>query len=460
MISIVRWEPVVDDNYPSKITFWVRAIGVPLHFWAEPTFRSIGEALGVVRGDDAIEINEGKIRATLDAFKPLVFSITVEFHSGEETVVALRYERLHGFCRTCSKLTHDQFKCPISKGQKEEDGAGPSDDKGDQGGKALSYKGAVESKALETNSDGDVRRHAQQVSGKQDVKGKNIDYEGGKQVAGAKAGPGRGFTDHGRRMTRYVRNAGYLPPQELRDSYAMATGGLNGLRSQDVGAHLDPQQKLMLDAFKSSENVEASGSKARKALLIENEAVKENGRVLLEEGPVATVQAPEVIAESIKMDSIGESKEVEKENAMELSSEEFDGKQSLETVIKEDEEIGEMVAGLDEEDGNLEFEMMEDDEEEAELVQEAPADGNVMEIEEAFPTAGEGDVAGEKENMTSKKKAGKFMADAMGGNAKKRLVQSLVSPRKKAMAKQGHKAGDKGPVPTKKASFKPKPVLD
>lgn len=49
MLSIVRWEPVVEDNYPSKIIFFI--------FWAQPTFKSIGEALGVVRGDDAIEIN-------------------------------------------------------------------------------------------------------------------------------------------------------------------------------------------------------------------------------------------------------------------------------------------------------------------------------------------------------------------------------------------------------------------
>ncbi|KAF3510897.1 hypothetical protein F2Q69_00005461 [Brassica cretica] len=41
----------------------------------------------------------------------------------------------------------------------------------------------------------------------------------------------------------------------------------------------------------------------------------------------------------------------------------------------------------------------------------------------------------------------------MGGNAKKRMVQSFVSPRKKAMAKQASKAGDKGPVPTKKGSW-------
>ncbi|KAF2553001.1 hypothetical protein F2Q68_00033902 [Brassica cretica] len=70
----------------------------------------------------------------------------------------------------------------------------------------------VESQALETNSGGDVRRHNQQVSGKQDVKGKGIAYEGGKQAAGAKLGPGRRHRDQGRSMTRYVRQAGYLPP--------------------------------------------------------------------------------------------------------------------------------------------------------------------------------------------------------------------------------------------------------
>ncbi|CAA7043840.1 unnamed protein product [Microthlaspi erraticum] len=48
MVSLVRWEPVVDPTYPSAIKFWVRMMGIPLHFWAEPTFRSIGEALSEV----------------------------------------------------------------------------------------------------------------------------------------------------------------------------------------------------------------------------------------------------------------------------------------------------------------------------------------------------------------------------------------------------------------------------
>ncbi|CAF2316911.1 unnamed protein product [Brassica napus] len=406
--------------------------------WGFFFVKSIGEALGVVRGDDAIEINEGKVRVTLDAFKPLVFSITVEFHSGEETVVALRYERLHGFCRMCSRLTHDQSKCPISNGVKEEKGDGPSDEKPDQGGKALSYKGAVESKALETNSSGDVRRNSQHVSGKQDVKGKGVVYEGGKQVTSGKFGPGRRSKEQGRPTAKYIRNAGYLPPQELRDSYAMATGGLNGLRNQDFGAHLNPQQKLMLEAFKSGESGEASGSKACKALLYDNEIGEEGPRELLGEDQAATEVAATV-----------ENKDLKEENGMVLSTVENGGKQTLEIESKEDEE-----------DGLFELEMMEDGEEEAGLAQEVSAEVKSMEIEEAFSTDEMMEVAGEKDNQAAKKKAGKLMAAAMGGNAKKRLVQSLVSPRKKAMAKQGHKAGDKGPLPTKKALVKAKPDQD
>ncbi|VVB17376.1 unnamed protein product [Arabis nemorensis] len=48
MLSIVRWEPRIEAFYLSDITLWVRIMGVPLHYWAEPTFRSIGKAIGRV----------------------------------------------------------------------------------------------------------------------------------------------------------------------------------------------------------------------------------------------------------------------------------------------------------------------------------------------------------------------------------------------------------------------------
>ncbi|ESQ51095.1 hypothetical protein EUTSA_v10022993mg [Eutrema salsugineum] len=109
MLSLVRWTPVVDPNYPSAITFWIRVIGVPLHFWADLTFRSIGKALGKV---EAVNLNEGKIQVTIDGLKPLCFETLVEFHSGEETTVFLRYERLFGYCRQCFSLWHDYQRCP------------------------------------------------------------------------------------------------------------------------------------------------------------------------------------------------------------------------------------------------------------------------------------------------------------------------------------------------------------
>ena len=146
-------------------------------------------------------------------------------------------------------MRHDQSRCPTTKGATEDGDVGPSD-KPDQGGKALSYKGAVEASLTENTSGGDSRRQNQQGMGKQDVKGKGIAYEG-RQGGVAKPGPGRRYRDQGRPTAKYVRQAGYLPPQELNDSYVMATSGINGLRNKGVGGHLDTQQKLMLEAFKS-----------------------------------------------------------------------------------------------------------------------------------------------------------------------------------------------------------------
>ncbi|ESQ33245.1 hypothetical protein EUTSA_v10005260mg, partial [Eutrema salsugineum] len=109
MLSIERWAPVVDPKYPSSIMFWVRIIGIPLHFWAEPTLQTIGKALGDVK---AVNLDEGKIQVVIDAMQPLCFETEVEFHGGEETTVFLRYEKLFGYCRICFSLCHYQKICP------------------------------------------------------------------------------------------------------------------------------------------------------------------------------------------------------------------------------------------------------------------------------------------------------------------------------------------------------------
>lgn len=65
-----------------------------------------------------------------------------------------------------------------------------------------------------------------------------------------------------------------------------------------------------------------------------------------------------------------------------------------------------------------------------------------------------------KERQANKKKLGTASGAVMGGTLKKRLVQSVVSPRKKHTARQGSKMGEKGILPPKKASVKADPDQD
>ncbi|KAF3591072.1 hypothetical protein DY000_02022023 [Brassica cretica] len=112
---------------------------------------------------------------------------------------------------------------------------------------------------------------------------------------------------------------------------------------------------------------------------------------------------------------------------------------STEVATAEEKEAvsSEMVVGLDDEDGHLDYEMMEDGLDDASFEREASGDLNSMDVEEAFLIAESEYLVGEQEYQVPKKKNGKITAAAMGGNTKKRLVQSFISPRKKAMAKQG-----------------------
>lgn len=436
--------------------------------------------MGEVRGDDDIDVNEGKVRVVLDAFKPLIFSMTAEFHSGEESVIALRYERLHGFCRTCSSLRHDQTKCPTTKGATVEDDAGPSD-KPDHDDKALSYKGAVESQSRENHPVGEDRRQNHQATGKHDYKGKGVASEGGKYASLARGGSGRRFKEQGKEIPKYARQAGYLPPKELQRSYLMASDGINGLRNQDAGNHLDDHQKLMLDAFKSGGTKEASGSKTRKALHFEEEPLVEVP-LEVETQVVANSHGGSVEVSVASAENSGEEAQVidglhnmVEENELNVSKVNQDARTSKEMLKMNEGELGsemeggpfEMVAGLGNEDGNLEYVMSEageDDEQERYLVEEdnlgdtemVMVDANVL---EGVPQNDDiGNLIGEKGRQ--KKKSGKLNAAATGGNAKKRAVQCFASPRKKVMAKHLSKVGEKGPLLPKKAPAKSKPDQD
>lgn len=145
MISLVRWKPVMEKSYPTEITFWVRVLGVPLQYWAEPTFESIGGALGNVV---EVDLEYGRVKVVVDGAQCLCFETSVdfcggEFYGGGEELIALRYEKLFGYCSMCFSLCHDMTKCPLNmespKGKIEAREA-----RTERGGeRAASYKGVV-----------------------------------------------------------------------------------------------------------------------------------------------------------------------------------------------------------------------------------------------------------------------------------------------------------------------------
>lgn len=72
MLVLVRWEPIVHDDYPWVIPFWVQLIGIPLHLWTMENLGKIGGWLGHVN-DDTIDLDEGRMLIDVDSRRPLKF---------------------------------------------------------------------------------------------------------------------------------------------------------------------------------------------------------------------------------------------------------------------------------------------------------------------------------------------------------------------------------------------------
>ncbi|KAL0729774.1 hypothetical protein Bca4012_025867 [Brassica carinata] len=140
MVSLVRWKPVLEVNYPSRIIFWVRVLDIPLQFWVPQIFQGVGEAIGKVQRE--VDLYEGRVRVEIDGFKPLVFSMAVEIGEGVEIMVSLRYEKLFGFCRECFSLTHDRSRCPSLRKEVELESK-VKGDSADHGSHVTSFKAAV-----------------------------------------------------------------------------------------------------------------------------------------------------------------------------------------------------------------------------------------------------------------------------------------------------------------------------
>lgn len=96
MFVLVRWEPIVYDDYPWIIPFWVQLPGIPLHYWTLKNLRKIGERLGHI---DTIELSEGRMLIDIDSRLPLKFSKKLEAPEGDITI-QIKYDMLFKHCTT------------------------------------------------------------------------------------------------------------------------------------------------------------------------------------------------------------------------------------------------------------------------------------------------------------------------------------------------------------------------
>ena len=113
ILILQRWEPVISPHFPSQIPFWIKLLGLPLHFWHEKMIYNIGQDLGTLE-DYKITKTAARIQVSIDALKPLTKAVVVDFDSGEELVVNLDYEDLGYHCSICYALSHVARTCPLA----------------------------------------------------------------------------------------------------------------------------------------------------------------------------------------------------------------------------------------------------------------------------------------------------------------------------------------------------------
>ncbi|KAL0846931.1 hypothetical protein Bca101_020177 [Brassica carinata] len=430
MLSLVRWKPVPEPNYPSRIIFWVRVLDIPLQFRAAPIFQCVGEALGQIRGP--IDLVGGRVRVEIDAFKPLIFSVAFEFEGGVEILATLRYEKLFGFCKECFRLTHDISRCPNL--HKEDPVQLKGESMETQGGSATSYKAAVasDSRQFEVSRDGQQGRYQGPRGGdkgKGVTRNKHVPYKNEDSYHPYKdrfsKGNGKGSLSHGRYGSYGERKKG------LQTRGTQQPRVDNGERDPII------PEKLMLDAFKG-----VLRSPVKETALVQPSSVAP-----LE---LASAAEMEVVGEQTSLEVQGESREKPKGREDALHSKELDeANLMIEGVLLSDSEL--LLEDCEEGEDWEQGEIMDFTEE-----QDANLDAlGLGANKDALPTVkADGEVSVEVDGLVEgegakpkKKKNGQNGTEALGG-AKKRGVQVFISPRKNLMVKAGAKQGDKG---TKKA---------
>ncbi|KAF8090543.1 hypothetical protein N665_0474s0022 [Sinapis alba] len=450
MISLVRWQPRVERNYPFEITFWVRVLGVPLQLWAIPTFESIGGAIGSVL---EVDIDYGRVKVVVDGFKCLVFETVVDFHGGEfyegdEVPVSLRYEKLFGYCRTCFSLCHDFHKCPQSMEVPEKSLEAQDGSLDRNGARVASYKGVVIN-GLDKANDQQSDRREYQGKGK----GKLYEEEDQKWINVSEKKMGKNnFNGGGFRGEARDSNQRSFHRERARNS--SQENRFNSSASRGVRRERSPRENFIY----RDRNISRRSESSRRDRSEETGLTNYQGQQVMElpnkEETIDTVQKDQPIARVVETidDNLDLANAVleainiaEDENGMELEENlVVDG--GAEAVLDGDEEFQDLTDedSLGKADGSL-------------VVVVDGGAAETEEIKESVEThkeAVEGEVV---KKQGAKKKLFKAGAVGVGGTTRRRMVQALTSPRKRIGTKNVFRQEDGGKKVEEKVSLNPKP---
>ncbi|XP_024010662.1 uncharacterized protein LOC112086118 [Eutrema salsugineum] len=422
-------------------------MGVPLHYWADVTFKSIGKALGAV---EAINLDEGKIQVIIDGFKPLVFETTVEFNGGEETTVYLRYGHLSGLCKTCLSLCHDYHRCPTRIGSEERWSREEFPDEQTKGQGPALFKTAAK-----YGGNG----------GKEVVKNNGGSIEG-------RPYKGRTERKYGEGASRSYRPSSHPPPKEHKK------GPVTEEKKDDTPANTETVTQPHL-TISVAENQGTSPVQAAQVIK-ENDGVRSVMMQGTEDGSGMDVTAGSkktVVRKSLSFedddllslvsrgkgdteiedlgfpDGNADTSVLNKEvKAQGDTYEACDAITEFLQQVNSGIEPGEIQLCLDNSFGNLgeeDGEFIEDSEMEMPMIVEqvkSPVETMVMDKSEV----GAQTSVMEKENKQlaaptnpePKKKPTKSSLQYIGGGSKKRMVQAMVSPRKKQVTKTTNRKGE------------------
>lgn len=104
---LVRWEPIVDEDYPWTIPFWVEPVGVPVHLGTAGNLNRIGDKLGFAH---KVDVSMGNILVDIDSRRPLKVTRKLKSKDGELTI-QLKYDMLFKHCLYYHLLTHEVAYC-------------------------------------------------------------------------------------------------------------------------------------------------------------------------------------------------------------------------------------------------------------------------------------------------------------------------------------------------------------